>query len=122
MLIKNVQLSKSITFDVKIVIFFGCLSIYIHGSSSSDIQDYIEYIIKKHETLTTIPSIYVYINRINDKLVFITKHGYKLELQMPERIKLFGSTKKLIHKTKNLPSVEVAEVVLVSCNLADNQY
>ena len=36
----------------------------------SDIQDYIEYIIKKHETLTTIPPIHVYINRINNRLVF----------------------------------------------------
>ena len=32
----------------------------------SHIQDYIEFIIKKHEILTTIPPIYVYINRINN--------------------------------------------------------
>ena len=30
--------------------------------SVSDIQDYIGYINKKHETLTTIPPIHVYIN------------------------------------------------------------
>ena len=39
-------------------------------------------------------------------------------------MKLFGSTKKLIDKTKvreNVPSLEVVEVVLVHCNLADNQ-
>ena len=39
-------------------------------------------------------------------------------------MKLFGSTKKLIDKTKdreNMPSLEVVEVVLVHCNLADNQ-
>ena len=38
---------------------------------------------------------------------------------------LFGSTKKLIEKTKNgenVPSLEVIEVVLVECNLVDNQY
>ena len=35
----------------------------------SDIQDYIEYIIKKHETLTTNPPIHVYINRVNYRLV-----------------------------------------------------
>ena len=37
-------------------------------------------------------------------------------------MKLFGSTKKLIDKTKNgekVPSVEVIEVILVKCNLAD---
>ena len=45
--------------------------------SVSDIQDYIEYIIKKHEALTTIPRIHVYINRINNR-VFKIKDGYKL--------------------------------------------
>ena len=34
----------------------------------SDIQDYIEHINKKHETLTTTPPIHVYINRINNRL------------------------------------------------------
>ena len=40
-------------------------------------------------------------------------------------MKLLGSTKKLIDKTKsgkNIPSLEVVEVVLVHCNLVDNQY
>ena len=66
----------------------------------SDIQDYIEYIIKKHETLTTIPPIYVYISRVNNRLVFKIQDRYKLELQTPETMKLFGSTKKLIDKIK----------------------
>ena len=38
-------------------------------------------------------------------------------------MKLFGSTKKLINKTKdgeNVPSVEAFEVALAHCNLADN--
>ena len=48
--------------------------------SVSDIQDYIEYNIKKHETLTKIPPIHVYINVINNRLVFKIKDGYKLEL------------------------------------------
>ena len=93
----------------------------------SDIQDYVEYIIKKHETLTTISPIHVYINRINNRLMFKIKDGYKLELQTPEKKKkkeLFGSTKKLIDKTKSgeqVPSLEVVEVFLVQCNLVDNQ-
>ena len=53
----------------------------------SDIQDYIEYIIKNHETLTTIPLIYVYIHRINNRSVFKIKDEYKLELQTPETMK-----------------------------------
>ena len=50
---------------------------------------------------------------------------YKLELQTPETIQLFGSTKELINKTKNrekVPSLEVVEVVLVQYNLVENQY
>ena len=40
-------------------------------------------------------------------------------------MKLFDSTKKLIDKTKNeenVPSLELVEIVLVQCNLVDNQY
>ena len=47
------------------------------------------------------------------------KDGYKLELQTPENIKLFGSTKQLVEKTKNgenEPSLVVFEVVFLQCN------
>ena len=57
--------------------------------------------------------------------MFKIKDEYKLELQTPETMRLFGSTKKLIDKTKKgekVPSLEVVEVVLVQCNLVDNQY
>ena len=57
--------------------------------------------------------------------MFKIKDEYKLESQTSETMKLFGSTKKLIDKTKNrenVPSLEVVEVVLVQCNLVDNQY
>ena len=67
----------------------------LDGSYSiSDIQDYIEYIIKKHETLPPNPLIHIYINRINNRLELKIKDRYKLELQTPETMKLFGSTKK----------------------------
>ena len=62
--------------------------------SVSDIQYFTEYIIKKPETLTTFPPIHVYINRTNIRLVLKIKYGHKLELQTPETMKLFGSTKK----------------------------
>ena len=57
--------------------------------------------------------------------MFKIKDAYKLQLQTPETMKLFSSTKKLIDKTKNgekVPSLEVVEVVLVQCHLVDNQY
>ena len=52
--------------------------------SVSDIQEYIKYIIKKYGALTTIPPIHVYMNRINNRLVFKIKDGYRPELQTPE--------------------------------------
>ena len=61
-----------------------------------DLQVYIEYIIKKHETLPTNSLFHIYIYRMHKKLVSEIKGGYKLELQTPETMKLFGSTKKLI--------------------------
>ena len=70
--------------------------------SVSDIQDYIKYIIKKHKALTRIPPIHVYIKMINYRLVFKIKDGYKLELQAPETMKLFSSTKKLIDEKKKM--------------------
>ena len=57
--------------------------------------------------------------------MFKIKDGYKLKLQTPETMKLFGSTQKLIDKRKNggkVPSLQVVEVVLVQCKLVDNQY
>ena len=46
--------------------------------------DYIEHIIKKHETLTIISPIHIYINNNNKRFVFKIKDGYNLKLQMPE--------------------------------------
>ena len=72
--------------------------------------------IKKYEKWTTITPIHVYINRINNRLVFKIKYVYKLELQIPETMKLFGS--KLIGKTKNGKNVknfEAVEVAWVLC-------
>ena len=48
---------------------------------------------KKHEELSTYPSIHIYINTINNGLVFKTKDWNKLELKTPETMTLFGSTK-----------------------------
>ena len=70
-----------------------------------------------------IPLIHAYIIEINNRLVFKMKDGYKLELQTPETMKLYGSIKKLKDETKNGENVpELVEVVLVQCNLVDNQY
>ena len=72
-----------------------------NGSYSiSDIQDYFEFINKKHETLIEYPSIQIYPNKIKNRIVFKVKTGYKLELLSPETMKLLESTKKMLIKTK----------------------
>ena len=62
--------------------------------SIDDIQDYFEFIIKKHETLIEDPSGEIYLNNIKNKIVFKIKTCYKLELLTPEIMKLLESTKK----------------------------
>ena len=68
--------------------------------SIADVQDYFEFIIKKHEMLTENPSIQIYTNKIKNRIIFKIKTGYKLELLTPETIKLLGSTKKVADKDK----------------------
>ena len=62
---------------------------------------------KKYEIITAIPPVQAYINRNNSRLVFKIKGGYKLELKMFETMKMFGSTKKLINKTKKEKTYQV---------------
>ena len=93
--------------------------------SISDMQDYFEFIIKKHETLTENPPIEIYPNQIKNKIVFKIKTSYKLALLTPETTKLLGSTKKDVDSDKNsenVPKLESVEVVLVHCNLVKNDY
>ena len=52
--------------------------------SVSVIQDCIEYIIKKYESLTISPPIYIYIKIIINRSVFEIKDECKLELQRAE--------------------------------------
>ena len=48
--------------------------------SLSDIQDYFEYILKKHGENIDNPSTRIYINKIDNRITFKTKTGYYLEL------------------------------------------
>ena len=89
------------------------------------IQDYIEYIIKKHEAIGETAPILVYANTINNRIVFKIKTGYKLELLSKKTMKLLGSTKDIIDSDKNsenVPRLENVEVVFVHCNLVNNSY
>ena len=93
--------------------------------SISDIQDYFEYILKKHRESVDNPSIRMYINRIENRITFKIKNGYYLELLISETMKLLGSTESKITKDKsgeNVPHLEAVELVLVHCNLVNNDY
>ena len=69
--------------------------------SVSDIQDYFEYILKKHGENIDNPSVKIYVNKIENRITFRIKNGYSLELLTPETMKLLGSTKNKITKDKN---------------------
>ena len=67
----------------------------------------------------------MYINRIENRITFKIKNGYYLELLTPETTKLLGSTESKITKDKNVenvPHLEIVELVLVHCNLVNNDY
>ena len=66
--------------------------------SISDIQDYFEFIIKKHETFSENPPIQIYPNKIKNRIVFKIKAGCKLERLSPETMKLLGRIKKILIK------------------------
>ena len=87
----------------------------------SEIQDYIEYIIKKHETIGENAPILIYANTINNRIVFKIKSGYKLELLSKETMKLLGSTSSIIDADLNSENVPRLENV-VHCNLVNNSY
>ena len=93
--------------------------------SISDIQDYFKYILKKHSENVDNPSIRIYVNKIENRITFKIKSGYYLELLTPETMKLFGSTESKITKDtsgENVPHWEVVELVLLHCNLVNNDY
>ena len=93
--------------------------------SISDSQDYFEYILKKHGEDIDKPSVQIYVNKFENRVIFKIKNGYSLELLTPETMKLLGSAKNKITKDKNgenVPHLEITEVVLVHCNIANNDY
>ena len=93
--------------------------------SISDIQDYFEYILKKHGEDIDKPSVQIYVNKIENRVTFKIKDGYSLELLTPETMKLLGTTGNKIIKDKNGQNVshlEITEVVIVHCNIVNNDY
>ena len=93
--------------------------------SVSNIQDYFEYILKKHGENIDKPSVKIYVNKMENRITFKIKNAYSIELLTPETMKLLGSTENKITKDKNgenVPHLEITEVVLVHCNIVNNDY
>ena len=77
-----------------------------NGSYSiSDIQDYFEYVLKKHgEKIDKDKdklSVKIYTNKIKNRIRYKIKNGYSLELLTKETMKLLGGTENKITKDKN---------------------
>ena len=80
---------------------------------------------KKHGENTDKPSIQIYVNKIEIRITFKIKDGYSSELLTKETVKLLGSTENKITKDKdgkNVPHLQIKEVVLVHCNIVNNNY
>ena len=57
--------------------------------------------------------------------MFKIKSGYYLELLTPVTMKLLGSAENKLNKDKddeNVPHLDIVEIVLVHCNLVNNDY
>ena len=87
------------------------------------IQDYFEFIMKKHGTITDENFlIRIYSNNIKNRIVFKIKTGYKLELLTNKTMPLLGDgpiTDKDKNST-NLSQLKIVTTVLVHCNIVQN--
>ena len=67
----------------------------------------------------------VHVYKLENRIMFKIKKGHYLQLLVPETLKLLGSTKSKINEGKNgenVPRLEITEVVLIHCNIANNDY
>ena len=93
--------------------------------SVSDIQNYLNTLKKKHGENTNKPWVEIYVNKIENRITFKIRDGYRLELLTPETMKLLGSTENKKSKNKNDDNVshlEITEVILVHYNMVNNDY
>ena len=88
--------------------------------SASDVQDYFEFILKKHNKNFDNPSIRKYVNKIENRVTFEIKRGCYLEILTHETMILLGGAESKITNNKNgenEPHLEITEVVLCYSSL-----
>ena len=78
--------------------------------------------LKKRETVTDNLSIRRYVNEKENRTSFKIKTGYYFKLLSPETMKLLGITKSKITKDETVPHLENTEIVLIYCNIINNDY
>ena len=121
----DLTIGKKILALSNLTIYYIWKNIKRSYNSISDIQDYFDHILKKYREDIDKPSIQIYVNKIENRFTFKIKNGYSLELLTSETMKLLGSTKNKITKNKNgenVPHLEITEIVLIHCNIANNDY
>ena len=65
------------------------------------------------------------VNKMESRITFKIKTRYYLELLTPQTTKLLGSTKSKAIKDENgenVPNLEIIGVVLIHCNIVNNDY
>ena len=78
-----------------------------------------------HGEKTVNLSVRIYINKREKRITFKTKTGYYFKLLILEAIKSLASTKSKTTKDENgenVPNLKITEVVLVHCNIVNNNY
>ena len=99
------------TINLKYLQQHGIINLNCLMGSVSEIQDYFEYILKKHGENTDKPSVQIYVNKIENRVTFKIKNGYSLELLTPETMKLLESTENKITKDKNGENVLILKLL-----------
>ena len=67
----------------------------------------------------------IYVNEIENRIRLKIKTVYYVKLLAPEMMKLLGCTTSKITRDKNgenVPLLEITEVVLIHCNISNNDY
>ena len=85
---KNIKrLYKNNRFEISASTWNGEFKVPDGSYSVSDIQDYLEYILRKHGEKTGNPSVRIYVTKIENIITFRIKTGYYLELLTLEATK-----------------------------------
>ena len=76
----------------------------------------------KHGEKTINPSITIFVHKIENRIKFKTKIGFYLKLLTMKLLESTQSKKTKSKNDENVPKLEITEVILVHCNIVNNNY